>query len=248
MERRQAVWNPWHGCHKISEGCRHCYVYRQDAMFGAGDSSRVVRNADFDLPVRRGRSGRYKIPPGTFVVTCLTSDFFVEEADAWRDEAWAMIRHRSDCMFLIITKRIDRLRESLPDDWGDGYPNVVIGCTCENQERTDYRMPIFLDAPILNKIVICEPLLERIDIGRYLTDAIDCVYVGGESGTDARVCDYEWVLDLRRQCAEAGVGFRFKQTGACFRKDGRLYRIPRNRQHSQAKRAGIDIPSGNDAG
>lgn len=63
MERRQAVWNPWHGCHKISEGCRHCYVYRQDAMFGAGDSSRVVRNADFDLPVRRGRSGRYKFRP-----------------------------------------------------------------------------------------------------------------------------------------------------------------------------------------
>lgn len=214
-------------------------------MFGAGDSSRVVRNADFDLPVRRSRNGRYKIPSGTFVATCLTSDFFVEEADVWRTEAWAMMRHRNDCMFLIITKRIDRFRLSLPDDWSDGYPNVVIGCTCENQERADYRMPIFLAAPIRNKIVICEPLLERIDISRYLTEAIECVYVGGESGTDVRECDYEWVLDLRRQCAGAGVGFRFKQTGACFRKDGRLYRIPRSKQHSQAKRAGIDIPSGN---
>lgn len=239
------IWNPWHGCHKISEGCCHCYVYRQDAMFGAGDSSRVVRNADFDLPVRCNRSGRYKIPPGTFVATCLTSDFFVEEADEWRNEAWTIIRHRSDCTFLIITKRIDRLCESPPDDWGGGYTNVVIGCTCENQERTDYRMPIFLAAPVRNRVVICEPLLERIDIAPYLTDAIDCVYAGGESGADARVCDYEWVLDLRRQCAEAGTGFRFKQTGACFRKDGRLYRIPRNRQHSQAARAGIDLPSAN---
>ena len=24
-------WNPWHGCRKISEGCRNCYVYRQDS-------------------------------------------------------------------------------------------------------------------------------------------------------------------------------------------------------------------------
>ena len=28
------MWNPWHECHKISEGCRHCYVYREDAAFG----------------------------------------------------------------------------------------------------------------------------------------------------------------------------------------------------------------------
>ena len=149
MERRQAVWNPWHGCHKISEGCRHCYGYRQDALFGAGDSSRVVRNADFDLPVRRGRSGRYKIPPGTFVVTCLTSDFFVEEADAWRDEAWAMIRHRSDCMFLIITKRIDRFYRCIPSDWNEGYPNVTVSCTMENQRRYDERFPILCDIIII---------------------------------------------------------------------------------------------------
>ncbi|MBQ2628769.1 MAG: DUF5131 family protein [Kiritimatiellae bacterium] len=19
------IWNPWHGCHKVSEGCQHCY-------------------------------------------------------------------------------------------------------------------------------------------------------------------------------------------------------------------------------
>ena len=246
MGSRQTIWNPWHGCHKISEGCRHCYVYRQDEMFGAGDSSRVAKNVDFALPLRRSRNGRYKILPGTLVATCLTSDFFVEEADEWRAEAWAMIRHRSDCTFLIITKRIDRFKDSLPDDWGDGYPNVVIGCTCENQERTDYRMPIFLAAPIRNRVVICEPLLERIEILPYLTNAIDCVYVGGESGTGVRECDYDWVLDLRRQCVEAGIGFCFKQTGAYFRKAGRLYRIPRDKQHSQAKRAGIDLPGKDD--
>ena len=60
---------------------------------------------------------------------------------------------------------------------------------------------------------------------------------GGESGDDARVCRWEWVLDLHRQCVQAGVPFYFKQTGARFEKDGRLYRIPRARQLAQAAKA-----------
>ena len=31
-----ADWNPWHGCTKISPGCKYCYVYRQDEMYGTG--------------------------------------------------------------------------------------------------------------------------------------------------------------------------------------------------------------------
>ncbi|NLN07122.1 MAG: hypothetical protein GX167_05830, partial [Firmicutes bacterium] len=46
----------------------------------------------------------------------------------------------------------------------------------------------------------------------------------------------------REQCRRAGVPFYFKQTGAVFRKDGRIYRIPRRLQHAQAHKAGIDLP------
>ncbi|MBR4466740.1 MAG: DUF5131 family protein, partial [Clostridia bacterium] len=66
-----------------------------------------------------------------------------------------------------------------------------------------------------------------------------------ESGPDARLCDYDWVLDIRRQCAAAGTAFHFHQTGACFRKDGRIYRIPRNQQGIQARKAGIDLEGRN---
>ena len=114
------LWNPWHGCRKISEGCRHCYVYRQDALHER-DSREVVRTAAFGLPVRRSRDGRFRIPPGERVYTCFTSDFLVEEADGWRAEAWEMMRLRRDLEFFFITKRIGRLREQLPPDWGDGY-------------------------------------------------------------------------------------------------------------------------------
>ena len=66
------------------------------------------------------------------------------------------------------------------------------------------------------------------------------VSVGGESGPEARLCDYEWVLDIRNQCLEAGIPFVYHQTGALLRKDGHIYHIARRYQHSQARRAGIN--------
>ncbi len=32
---------------------------------------------------------------------------------------------------------------------------------------------------------------------------LEQVVAGGESGREARVCDYDWVLEIRRQCIEA---------------------------------------------
>jgi protein gp37 len=49
------------------------------------------------------------------------------------------------------------------------------------------------------------------------------------------------VLDIRTQCIEKKVPFHFKQTGARFVKDGRLYHIKRQDQHTQAAKAGIDF-------
>ena len=100
---------------------------------------------------------------------------------------------------------------------------------------------MFLELPLPHRIIICEPLLERIDLSPYLDQRIESVSVGGESGEGARICDYEWVLDIRNACAAAGVPFSFHQTGAKFLKNGKLYDIPRHLQQQQARRAGIDI-------
>lgn len=232
-------WNPWHGCHKLSEGCRHCYVHRIDGRHGR-NSEDITKNRDFDLPVRRGRDGHYKIPSGTEVATCFSSDFFLEDADMWRGEAWRMIRERQDLTFLFITKRIDRFAQVLPDDWGDGYKHVVIGCTMENQERATYRLPYFRAMPAHHKFIVCEPLLGAVDLSAHLGSWVESVVAGGESGPEARICDYDWVLDLRRQCVEMDIPFRFRQTGALFRKDGRVYRIKRSLQFSQARKADIN--------
>ena len=127
------IWNPWHGCHKFSAGCAHCYVYRQDESIGK-DPSEVVKTASFDLPLQKKRDGSFRIPSGETVYAVMTSDFFVEEADEWRPDIWKMIRQRDDVQFIIITKRIIRFADCLPSDWGNGYQNVTVGCTCENGE------------------------------------------------------------------------------------------------------------------
>ncbi len=241
IEYKSKMWNLWHGCHKLSAGCQHCYVYRGDAKRGV-DSAVVAKTKGFDLPIQKKRDGTYKIPSGSLVYTCFTSDFFVEDADVWRAEAWKMIRLRSDLRFMIITKRIDRFREALPDDWGDGYDNVTICCTIENQDRADYRLPIYKAAPIKHKILICEPLLERIDLRSYdIGSWVEQVVAGGESGYQARPCNFDWVMELHDSCVENGVSFWFKQTGSKFVKDGKPYPIKRQLQHSQARKAGINF-------
>ena len=237
------MWNLWHGCHRISPGCAHCYVYRRDESIGV-DSSLVRKTSSFGLPLQVKRDGSYKLSPGSLVWTCFTSDFLIPEADGWRDEAWAMMRRRRDCRFFFITKRIERLPQCLPDDWGKGYPNVMISCTVEDRQRAAERIPALRDVPAAWKGLACEPLLEPLHLSPYLGDWLDQVSVGGESGPGARVCDYQWILDIREQCLRAKVAFSYHQTGARVRKDGRVYYVPRRLQHSQAKKAGIDWSPG----
>lgn len=238
--KQSKMWNPWHGCHKLSEGCKHCYVYRGDTRRGI-DSSVITKTKNFDLPIQKKRNGEYKIPSGTMIYTCFTSDFLLADTDKWRIEAWEMMKLRSDLNFMIITKRIDRLQEALPNDWADGYENVTICCTIENQDRADYRLPIYKAAPIKHKIIICEPLLNKIDLQKYdIGSWVEQVVVGGESGREARECNFDWVMELHDLCVNLNVSFWFKQTGTNFIKDGRLYPIQRQFHHSQARKADIN--------
>ena len=235
------VWNPWHGCTKISAGCDLCYVYRIDSVHSR-DSTEVKKTGSFNLPLKRSRGGDFKLIGGETVYTCFSSDFFLDKADEWRGEAWDMIRFRSDLHFFIITKRIERFHLCTPEDWGDGYDNVHISCTVENQAMADKRLPIFLEAPIKHKSITCEPLLEAIALERYLTPEIQQLIVGGESGKHARICDFDWVLGLREQCRCKSTPFIFRQTGSRFRKDGKVYVLPREIHASQARKANINLP------
>jgi len=234
-------WEPWTGCYGVSDGCKYCYYYGPySKRFG---QNTVQKTGEFDKPVAKTAKGVPKIQSGKIVATCFASDFFIAEADEWRAEAWSMIKQRQDLDFLILTKRIERFPISLTSDWGDGYDNVNIGCTVENQSLADQRLPLFLSYPIKRRFIACAPLLERIDISPYLK-GIDHVTAGGETGKEARVCDYEWILDIRDQCAAAGVTFWFKNTGTFFKKDGVVRKVNPFKESALAKETGISILNG----
>ena len=228
------IWNPWHGCRKISEGCQNCYMYFLDGTRDK-DGSVISRcKTGFDYPLRKDRSRNFKIKPGENIRVCMTSDFFLEEADAWRQDAWDMMRFRSDVVFTLLTKRAHRIRDCLPPDWDDGYPNVRLGVTTENQARADERVPLLLNTPARHKYVCCAPLLGPIDLAPYLASGeIEQVLAGGENYDGCRPCDYAWPYSLYEQCRDADVEFCFYETGTNFVKDGARYWCPKRRTQSE---------------
>lgn len=226
-------WNLWHGCHKKSSGCLNCYVYRRDESIGK-DSNIVYKTQAFDLPIRKKRDGQYKYPEGTGFSTCFSSDFFIEEADKWRKEALMMIKERNDCSFFCITKRPERILECMdPLD----YPNFSIACTMEDRSQLKERFDIYAKIPMHYHGIMIEPMLSDVDLENYDLSLIDQISVGGESGKNARVCDFKWVQKVHDICKEKGIPFYYHQTGARLLVNNKLYNIPRNKQHSQAKKA-----------
>lgn len=173
------------------------------------------------------------------VYLCFQSDFLIKEADKWRNECFRMIKERQDCKFLFLTKRIERFKEIIPDDWNDGYDNVIVCCTVENQKNADYKLSIFKDLPIKHKCITMQPLLEKVNIEKYLDD-IELVLVGGEQDYNARVLDYDWVLDIRKQCIKHNVNFEFRQCGTYTIKDGKTYKIETYNLTKQARLANIN--------
>ena len=232
-----AMWNPWRGCVKCSDGCLHCYIHKSDAKRNV-NTNEIVKTKEFSKPVERLKNGDYKIKSG-IVYLCFSSDFLIEQADEWRDECWKMIKQRQDCVFLFLTKRIERFEQCMPDDWGDGYENVVVCCTVENQKNADKKLSIFKSLPIKHKCITAQPLIEKIDLSKYLDD-IELVVVGGESDINARPLNYDWVLDIRRQCIDKNVSFEFRQCGTHFIKDGKEYKLKTKDLCSQARAAGIN--------
>ena len=231
-------WEPWTGCYSMSDGCTNCYFYGPHAKrFG---QNTVQKTDKFDWPIRTNAKGEWRIKGAKVLPTCFATDFFLPEADEWRKEAWSTIRQRPDIDFLLLTKRIDRFYESLPDDWGEGYDNVNLGCTVENQEIADYRLPLFLSFPIKRRFIACSPLLGAVDLSPYL-HAVDHVTVGGETSRAARVCQFDWVLSIREQCVKSNTTFWFKNTGSLFQRDGELLKINPFQQSTYARDLGLNI-------
>jgi len=235
------IWNPWHGCVRCSEGCENCYMYYLDDMRD-NDGAEIYLTQNAGYPLSKDRKGRYKIQSGEKISVCMTSDFFLREADQWRAEAWGVMRARSDVIFILVTKRPERIAECLPPDWGEGWENIFLNVTVENQKRADERLPVLLELPFRHKGVYVAPILGPVKLGAYLDSGqIEQVVCGGENYGGRRPCDFDWVKSLREECEARDITFCFMETGTVFIKDGKKYVLKGKRlQTGQALKSGMN--------
>jgi protein gp37 len=186
-------------------------MFRQMRGFGRNPDVVVRGKTTYTVPLT------WKEPKRIF--TCSWSDFFVEEGDQWRAGAWLTIEACKQHVFQILTKRPERIKDHLPYDWGEGYPNVWLGVSVELQQYTA-RMDVLRKIPAAVRFVSAEPLLGPLELD---LRGFGWVITGGESDyVNPRLAEANWFCSIRDQCQKAGVAYFHKQNGgkrkcACHR-------------------------------
>ena len=209
-------WNPHHGCRKVSTGCKYCYMYRDKERYGQDPTTVLRSKVNFNAPLK------WKDPMKIF--TCSWSDWFIEEADAWRDDLWKIIKATPHHTYQILTKRPERILQCLPTDWGTGYENVWLGVSVENQENIG-RCDILGKIPAKVRFVSAEPLIGAVDFKEMFAKyEFSWCIIGGESGNATgkylyRECKAEWIKDIIADCKEQNVAVFVKQLGTHMAKE-----------------------------
>lgn len=218
IEWTQATWNPWVGCHKVSPACAHCYMFREQKMYGKNPNV-VLRTkpATFDAPL--------KWKQGRLIFTCSWSDFFIEEADPWRLDAYRIMRDTSHHTYQVLTKRPERIRKDYPWIW-TVPENIWMGVSVENA-RYYSRIDKLELVPAAIRFLSIEPSLGRMQ--NLPLDGIGWVIVGGESGPGFRPFNETWAREIRDQCVAKNIPFFLKQKSGLWPKkiertlDGKLW-------------------------
>jgi len=147
-------------------------------------------------PERLEQPLHWKKPRMIFVNSM--SDLFHEDVPfEFIDKIFAVMALTKRHTFQILTKRPERMLEYLTinDLWAHkvlpeidklhsayGSPveyiwplrNVWLGISCENQATADERIPVLLQVPAAVRFLSCEPLLDEINLSRYLGKSMYC--------------------------------------------------------------------------
>src|SRR6185369_574052 len=99
--------------------------------------------------------------------------------------------------------------DHLPADWGEGYPNVWLGVSIEDNDHV-WRADVLRQIPARVRWISAEPLLGPLpDLD---LEGIHWVVAGGESGPGHRGMDHAWARQVRALAQVHGVAFFFKQS------------------------------------
>ena len=222
IEWTDHTFNPWIGCQKVSPGCDHCYAEAMmDHRYGKvewgphGERKRTSFG-NWKKPIKWNADAsafnrQYGHRPRVFCAS-LADVFDNQVPSAWRKDLFALIAECRRLDWLLLTKRPENISKMLPSDWGDGYRNVWVGVTAEDQIRFDQRWTHLQKIPAVIKFVSYEPAIGPV---RLPADgpAPDWLISGGESGGGARPVKRRWIRDVIADCRQRGVAVFHKQWG-----------------------------------
>lgn len=217
IEWTHHTFNPWWGCVKVSEACKHCYAETWakrvgQKVWGPKADRRFFSEKHWAEPLRW--DGQAASEGERHRVFCASmGDVFEDRLDLVdeRKRLWPLIEATPNLDWLLLTKRPENVKKLV--SWSKKWPeNVWLGSTVENQETAETRIPALLAIPAAVRFLSCEPLIGPLSIRKWLPK-IHWVIAGGESGPHARPSDPIWFRGLRDQCVAAGTAFHFKQWG-----------------------------------
>lgn len=219
IEWTESTWNPVTGCTRISPGCQHCYAERLALRLKAMGQANYRNGFELTLqPHMLERPLHWRKPQRIFVNSM--SDLFHQDVPLdYIQQVFDVMNRAHWHQFQVLTKRSGRLLELSPQlNWA---PNIWQGVSVENADYV-YRIDQLRQTGAKVKFLSIEPLLGPLP-GVLNLKGIDWAIVGGESGPGARPMEESWVMDIQRQCQQAGVSFFFKQWGGVNKKkSGRL--------------------------
>ncbi len=220
IEWTDHTFNPWIGCTNISPGCDHCYAEAIALRFGHAQWGNHPRNRTSEANWRKpyqwnAKRREFKIRHGRRqrVFCASMADVFDNQvSNEWRRDLFELIRACKGLEWLLLTKRPQNIRKMLPPDWKDGYRNVWLGVTGENQEWFDHRWSILQRIPAVVRFISYEPAIGPLRLPRHGLFP-DWLISGGESGPGARPLDPKWVRDVIADCRRREIAAFHKQWG-----------------------------------
>lgn len=212
------TFNPWWGCTKVSEACKHCYAETWakrvgQNVWGPKPSRRVMSETHWKQPIKWNKDADgLKDRPRVFCASM--ADVFEDrdELITHRERLFDLIERTPNLDWLLLTKRPQNI-SSLARWSGEWPDHIWLGTTVELQHRAEELLPYLQAIPARVRFISAEPLLGPLSIERWLGSTIDWVITGGESGPKARPASPRWFTDLHAQCMRQQVAFHFKQWG-----------------------------------
>jgi protein gp37 len=258
------TWNPWMGCHKVSDGCKHCYAevlvkgrMGRPGMWGLTGTRERTSDAYWRRPRRWNvLAEEAQVPLRIFCASLadVFEDYGTPDApgpNQWRDDVFDIIRATPWLDWQLLTKRPENIARMVPDDWSlETFPNVWLGTSIEDN-RVGHRAAELIKVEASVHFVSYEPAVGPLTPPDMSLYDIEWVIVGGESGPGYRQMDLEWARDMQRWCRLTGTTFFFKQDSAPRTEMGidalgqvyRDYPLTWNRKHGDFRALERFIPT-----